>query len=202
MSKPGGEIRIIAGKWRGRLLPVCDHEGLRPTPNRVRETLFNWLQPNIVGARCLDLFAGTGALGFEALSRGAEKVTFVESRLPIMQQLKSSAEKLDALSSCEFRQQDATHFLRSSQLMLQSASSSPNMQLFQPYDIIFMDPPFGSALLDQCLVLLEKSAFMGDHTRIYVESAIPLVETGLPQGWQLIKQQKAGAVFYHLIMGA
>lgn len=124
-SRPG-RIRVIAGRWRGRFIPVPDSAGLRPTPNRVRETLFNWLAHEIEGARCLDLYAGTGALGIEALSRGAERVTFVEPSKLLVPALRSELEKLDAAATVV--RTTAERFLSRSN---------------DKFDVVFADPPFG-----------------------------------------------------------
>ena len=126
-----GSVRLIAGQWRGRKLPIVDVEGLRPTGDRVKETLFNWLQTQIPGARCLDLFAGSGSLGFEAASRGAAEVIMVERDPTVVGCLQASAERLSA-AQVTILQTDAATYLQ----------TSPD-----PFDIVFLDPPFQSALL-------------------------------------------------------
>lgn len=184
-----GSIRIIGGKWRGRALAVPNQDTLRPTPNRVRETLFNWLQNDIVEKRCLDLFAGTGALGFEALSRGARHVTFVELNPQVVKSLEQSLIQLDAMEYGELIQKDAIQYLQ----------SLPEQVV--PMDIIFCDPPFRSALLDTSLICLADSPLVGPQTLLYIESAYPLNDQSLPPHWELLKQKQASQVFYHLIRG-
>lgn len=125
-SSAPGRIRIIAGRWRGRFIPVAKNPGLRPTPNRVRETLFNWLAPEIEGTRCLDLYAGTGALGIEALSRGARSVTFVEPSKLLVPALRRVLDDLGA--SATVMHTTAERFLRENA---------------EKFDIVFADPPFG-----------------------------------------------------------
>ncbi|MFI4938421.1 MAG: 16S rRNA (guanine(966)-N(2))-methyltransferase RsmD [Candidatus Berkiellales bacterium] len=181
-----GKIRIIGGKWRGRQLKVIAASALRPTPDRIRETLFNWLATQIVDARCLDLFAGTGALGFESLSRGAKQVVFVESHLPAVNMLKSTIENLGVQNACEVIFSDAVKWLQ----------QTPDT----PYDVIFLDPPFSSPLLQQCLPLLESR--VGPHTLIYIEARNVLNHNTLPTHWQILKQKTAGEVAYHLVQGS
>ncbi len=188
VSKSEGKIRIIGGKWRGRSLKVLSHEGLRPTPDRVRETVFNWLQSHIVNARCLDLFAGTGALGFEALSRGAKEVIFVEKHLPIMSSIENTAKTLEA-NNCDFIRMSAISYLE-------------KIKEFSPaFDIIFLDPPFATPLLAQCIDILAKSTLVNANTLIYIESPTPLTTGDLPVLWQLLKAKTAGEVAYHLVQG-
>ncbi len=185
-----GKIRIIAGQWRGRLLKVVTHSELRPTPDRVRETLFNWLTGYVAQARCLDLFAGTGALGFEALSRGAKEVVFVDHHVPVVKALHQTAKELDALSRCKIVLNESIRWLK--QVQLEEA----------PFDIIFLDPPFSSMLVKQSIKLLSESALVHPKTLIYAESPTPLVQENIPSHWQLLKQQTASEVVYHLIRGS
>lgn len=196
MSKPKntsraqkGRVRIIAGKWRGRSLKVLDHPGLRPTPDRVRETLFNWLATDVVGARCLDLFAGTGALGFEALSRGAKKVVFVDKFPPAIKALCESAVTLNALEHCEIVRESAVSYLE----QIKNKESA--------FDIIFLDPPFATPLLLQSIDILSNSNLVRSGTLIYIEAPRPLTVGDLPRHWQLLKQKIAGEVAYHLVQG-
>lgn len=191
-----GLIRIIGGKWRGRNLSVGDKDTLRPTPNRVRETLFNWLQEDIQGARCLDLFAGTGILGFEALSRGANQVTFVEKDRATLQQIEATATKLAATDDCQLIVQDALAYLAT------FSNDNAIEQDVKPFDVIFLDPPFNTSLLDNSLIELAHNQLMGSNTLLYVESAIPLSEQSMPNHWHLLKQKQASQVFYHLIRGS
>lgn len=185
---PIGRVRIIAGKWRGRVLKVLTHPGLRPTPDRVRETLFNWLAGHIVDARCLDLFAGSGALGFEALSRGAKQVVFVDKYPPAIKTIHECAKILDALASCELNRASAVSYLA----LIEDES---------PFDIIFLDPPFATPLLSQSIEVLAKSRLVHPKTLIYIESPKVLTQEMLPLHWQLLKQKVAGEVAYHLVQG-
>ncbi|HET8941369.1 MAG TPA: 16S rRNA (guanine(966)-N(2))-methyltransferase RsmD [Rudaea sp.] len=171
-----GRIRIIGGSLRGSRLNIVDAPGLRPTPDRVRETLFNWLMPVIEGATCLDLFAGSGALGIEALSRGAARVDFVESDRRVAVQLRENLARLhqDATVECA----DAIGFL-----------SSPRAQ----YDIVFVDPPFAQKLWESVARELETSGQLAPHAWIYIES--PAATTmQLPANWVLHRHTRAGAV--------
>lgn len=175
-SSPG-RIRIIGGQWRSRQLPVPDRPGLRPTPDRLRETLFNWLQDCIQGARCLDLFAGSGALGFEAASRGAARVVLVE-RDPAL------ARALDA----------QVNVLQAAQM--QVCCSDALQWLNQPqelFDIIFLDPPFGTDLLSQSLELIAANAMLRAGGRVYVEAPLNDAPSETDQ-WMQIKQTRAGKV--------
>ena len=138
-TSKAGRLRIVAGNWRSRLLDIADVEGLRPTSERIRETLFNWLAPHIHGARCLDLFAGTGALGLEALSRGAASAVFVERDAVAEQRLRNNVDLLGA-DNAEIVSGDARDFLRSD-----SAG---------PFNIVFLDPPFAGNLLGETCRLL------------------------------------------------
>lgn len=177
-----GTLRIIGGRWRGRRLSVPEAEGLRPTPDRVRETLFNWLQPHIAGASCLDLFAGTGALCLEALSRGAAHVVMVEKAAHVVQRLRQHVATLEARNA-EVVQADAVDFLR---------------QTPQPFDIIFLDPPFKSDLIARCAELVEANGWLKRGGLVYVEAPSQLEALPLPETWELIRSKKAGQVGYHL----
>jgi 16S rRNA (guanine966-N2)-methyltransferase len=178
-----GRLRIVAGNWRSRLLDIADVEGLRPTPERVRETLFNWLAPRLPGARCLDLFAGTGALGLEALSRGAESVDFVECSAAAARQLEENISVLDAIGARVHRQ-DALDFLR--------ATCSG------PYDIVFLDPPFAADLLGETCRLLAQHHLLADGGLVYLEMGRSQDDPALPDGWQVEKNKTAGTVRYML----
>ena len=179
-----GRLRIVAGQWRSRLLAVADESALRPTPERIRETLFNWLSPNIEGKRCLDLFAGSGALGFEALSRGAASSTFVERSKKSAELLRQNVALLQA-SGATVHEEDAFEFL-----------SGKNDVT---YDIVFLDPPFADDRLEDLCRLLVGSGKLASAARIYLEreqgQALPV----LPDGWVLIKEKAAGNVSYALV---
>lgn len=180
-SSAKGSIRIIAGKHRGRKLPVVLADGLRPTTDRVKETVFNWLMPYVQDSRCLDCFAGAGSLGFEALSRGAEQVTFVELNKNAASQLTKNKLLLKA-DNTEVINQDILAFL----------TNAP-----QQYDLVFLDPPFRK----QFIVEIEQrlnSGWLLDGAIIYVEAETELSQQHLPTSWQLLKEKIAGQVAYRL----
>jgi 16S rRNA (guanine966-N2)-methyltransferase len=182
-SRPG-RLRIVAGKWRSRLLPIADYKGLRPTSSRVRETLFNWLSTDIRGSHCLDLFAGTGALAFEALSRGAATATIVEKSALVADILKSSAEILDA-ADARIDCADALSFL----------SRRGNKR----YDIVFLDPPFTDDLVEECCQLLHSNDWLAEVATVYIEQDKSRPLPSLPLGWEITKEQTAGHVRYVLV---
>lgn len=178
-----GQLRIVAGNWRSRLLQIADLPGLRPTSSRIRETLFNWLTPGIHGARCLDLCAGTGALGIEALSRGASIAVFVESSAVAANTLKSNLASLNA-NAAEVLVDDARHFL--------AVSSS------REFDIVFLDPPFAADLHDELCRLLDEHHWLAARARIYIELDRDQPEPTLPENWTVVKNKTAGKVRYLL----
>ena len=178
MAAKSNQVRIIGGEWRSRRISFPDHEGLRPSADRVRETLFNWLGQTLHGRTCLDLFAGSGALGFEALSRGADKVEMVERDRAAFHALKENAEKLKA-GNLDLVRADGLSFLRS------DAST---------YDVIFLDPPFRKAYLPDLLPLLPDRLKEGGM--VYAES------DGRPEigeDWEVWRQGRAGSVSYQLL---
>jgi len=179
-----GKLRIIGGKWRSRLLPVVDLPGLRPTTDRARETLFNWLQSEVGGAHCLDCFAGSGALGFEAASRGAASVTLLENQKKAAQVLSDNIKILNA-ENMQLVHCDAVNWLN---------ATSP-----KKFDIVFIDPPFASDYLVQVCEQLEKSHFLSAHAGIYLEMDSKDNLPELPQNWKIVKQKKAGQVSYYLV---
>ncbi len=176
------EVRIIAGEWRGRRLQFRSAKGLRPTGDRVRETLFNWLQHAVAGAQCLDLFAGSGALSFEAVSRGAARVVMVEAHYPTVRQLQS---------------QIAT--FKADRMVLWQGSAFDYLQSFEHgFDIVFLDPPFADATLDRMLAVLVERHILNPGALIYVEYPQLRVPTP-PAGWAFYRQHKAGEVGYGLL---
>ena len=181
-----GRLRIIGGKWRSRQLPIIDQTGLRPTPDRVRETLFNWLQAIVPDARCLDLFAGSGALGFESASRGAAQVDMVELQDKTCRVLKQNVSLLGA-GNIHVYQQDALQWLR-----------EPEDQ-DKLYDLVFLDPPYASDVLNECCHLLEQDHWLADEAYIYLELSSDNELGELPPNWQIIRGKKAGQVSYHLV---
>lgn len=178
-------VRIIGGQWRSRVLRFTDTEGLRPTPDRVRETLFNWLGQDLTGTGCLDLYAGSGALGFEAASRGARHVVLVERDRDIARGLQGNAQTLQAEAGVvEVVRADALEFLAQDRRI---------------YDVIFVDPPY--ALWEQSegiagALLSKLEQHLKPEARVYLES--PVVPD-LPAGWQSVRQGRAGAVHYQLL---
>jgi 16S rRNA (guanine966-N2)-methyltransferase len=176
MNRGGGRVRIIAGRLRGSRIDVPVRAGLRPTPDRVRETLFNWLAPVLDGARVLDLFAGTGALGIEALSRGAAEVDFVERERDLAEALRETLARL---------KQDAPVHAAAAAQFLASAR--------RPYAVVFLDPPYAANLWSEIAQRLETGAFLVDGALIYVES--PRAATpDLPPNWRLQRELLAGDV--------
>ena len=181
-SSKNGNINIIGGQWRSRKVDVIDADGLRPTPNRVRETLFNWLQSDIFNSRCLDLFAGSGALGFEAASRGAKSVIQIENNGAACAVLKTNIEKLVA-TQIQIIQTDALAYLRNKPV--------------NPFDVVFIDPPFGLDLVAQSCELLEANNWLAPYAKIYIENEINLT-IQLSDKWKPLKGKVAGEVAYQL----
>jgi 16S rRNA (guanine966-N2)-methyltransferase len=176
-------LRIIGGTWRGRKLRFPAGAAIRPTPDRVRETLFNWLGATIHGARCLDLFAGSGVLGLEALSRGAAHVTFVERDAAAAHALRERLVEWQA-GDARVERGDALRYLAGAA---------------RPFDIVFLDPPFASELLTQSAALLEERHWLATGARIYVECAARDGLPPLPATWRPLKAKQAGEVGYHLL---
>ncbi|CAG0981488.1 Ribosomal RNA small subunit methyltransferase D [Gammaproteobacteria bacterium] len=184
MSKPNSRsssVRIVGGLLRGSRLAVADRDGLRPTPDRVRETLFNWLAPVISGARCLDLFAGTGALGIEALSRGAAVCTFIERDRALAQGLRDNLARLHVQGG-EVVEADAVGWLA---------------RPATPVDIAFLDPPFAAGLWGSAAQALDRGGWLRAGALVYVESDARGVPP-LPAAWTLHREGHAGAVRFAL----
>ena len=180
-------IRITGGEWRSRLVQVTDAvqtQGLRPTPDRVRVTLFNWLGQDLSGLRCLDLFAGSGMLGFEAASRGAEQVTFVEQSPLVFRQLQQNAAALDTETN--------TNPHRLELIRTDALKFAPTV--VRPYDLVFLDPPYHQGWLGRIAPLLVHVAT--PEARIYVEAEHAVETLG---SWQCVKRGQAGQVFYQLL---
>lgn len=176
-------LRIIAGEWRSRRFSFVEQPGLRPTPDRVRETLFNWLTSSIEGARCLDLFAGSGALTLEALSRGASHVLSCDLSRDVVETLRSHLQTLNC-DRADIRQQDALTLL----------TNTPPA----PFNVVFIDPPFHQDLLLPACAALEKNGWLDTHALIYTESETPPEQLPYPLNWHLHRQKKAGQVWYSL----
>ncbi|SBS35785.1 Ribosomal RNA small subunit methyltransferase D [Marinomonas aquimarina] len=180
-GKSSSKLRIIGGEWRSRQLPILDIEGLRPTTDRVRETVFNWLNFDIPGASCLDLFSGSGALGFEALSRGAKDCTFVELNRNVAQQIKQNLATLQS--------NDGTVVNSDALTYLNTAPHS--------FDVIFLDPPFRKGLLEQVMPKLSDH-WLKPGGYIYIERETEAALDGLPEHWQLVKEKRAGQLTFTL----
>jgi 16S rRNA (guanine966-N2)-methyltransferase len=174
-----GKIRIIAGEYRGRRIRVPDRTGLRPTPERVRETLFNWLGQTLEGLSCLDLFAGSGALGFEAASRGAARVVMVEHDRVVFDSLRKTRDTIGA-KQVELVLEDAFAYLKRAN---------------QSFDVVFLDPPFGQNALPAVFRQLGMRSGLSQDARVYVESDAPFTAG---EGWRELKRARAGQVSYQL----
>jgi 16S rRNA (guanine966-N2)-methyltransferase len=177
-------VRIIAGTWRGRRIHFPDMPALRPTPDRVRETLFNWLQHSIADARVLDLFAGSGALGLEALSRGAREAVFVEQFPAAAQALQEQLVRFGGAAKGRILQMGAARFLRTPRA---------------PFDLAFLDPPFGTNALAEYIPLLDSGNWLNAGGLIYLENERSAGVPALPGHWELLKSKSAGEVGYHLV---
>lgn len=184
-GKNNNALRIIGGEWRSRKLPIIDAPGLRPTPDRIRETLFNWLQGDIHGATCIDMFAGSGALGFEALSRGAKDVLFVEKNPACATQIKDNL----ALLNVQVR------VLQSDALSLLEYIEKPE----KPFDLVFLDPPYRQGLIAKSLAYLATENLIGSNSLIYLEHESEETFNWDGFGLQVLKQAKAGQVHSFLL---
>lgn len=180
-----GVLRIIGGDWRGRKLRFPPLPGLRPSPDRVRETLFNWLAPTLPGAHCLDLFAGSGALGLEALSRGAASCWFVDSAGAACRQIEEHLALLGA-DGGRVANADSLRWLQ------QRPAALP------AFDVVFLDPPFRQGLLGECCALLEERGWLAPQALIYLESGSDETLPALPPNWLAHRDKRAGQVAYRL----
>lgn len=183
-SIPEGQLRVIGGDWRGRKLRFPALEGLRPTSDRVRETLFNWLAPEIEGAHCLDLFAGSGALGLEALSRGAGHCRFIELARPAAAALRQNLTLLQSRDA-EVLEVDAIRWL--------------NTQSGPLAHIVFVDPPFRRGLAAECCTALAKPNLLAPGSWLYLETGADEPLPDFPTHWHLHRDKRAGQVSYRLI---
>lgn len=181
------QLRIIGGQWRGRKLAFPPVDGLRPTTDRVRETLFNWLAPDIHGARCLDLFAGSGALGLEALSRGAAHCDFVDTSTEVVRQLRRHLDTLGAVDRADCHCSAALSFLT---------------RQAGPWDIVFVDPPFGGQMIQPVCRCLAERVALGPAALVYVESGAGEARPEVPDSWQLHREKRAGGVCSRLFIVA
>ncbi|MES2818880.1 MAG: 16S rRNA (guanine(966)-N(2))-methyltransferase RsmD [Pseudomonadota bacterium] len=178
-----GQLRIIGGQWRSRQFSFPMEHGLRPTPNRVRETLFNWLAPHIEGAKVFDPFAGSGALYLEALSRGASMALALDLNAQAIASLRQTLDTLNC-SNGQLLQTDALRYLEN--------------QPSTAFDLVFLDPPFSQNLLLPACGLLEEKGWLAAHAWVYTESENAPSGLGLPANWRLHREQKAGQVHYAL----
>jgi len=177
-----GSLRIIAGAWRGRPLSFSDVEGLRPTGDRIRETLFNWLQPMLGFSRCLDCFAGSGALGFEAASRGASLVVMVEADRQAFNDLKQNQGVLKA-DQCD---------------IIHSRIESYLATVSEPFDVVFLDPPYQLDLWSNVAEQLTENGLLNEGARIYLEYPRRQSQPLLPSSWHCLREKQAGDVKYAL----
>lgn len=178
-------VRIIAGRWRGRKIAFPDVDGLRPTGDRVRETVFNWLQTELPDTHCLDLFCGSGAFGFEALSRGAASAVLVDHHPDIVQTVQQTAESLSADVS-----------------IIQAKIPSPDLTIQlnnKQFDIVFIDPPFNKNLLAPTIQWLQDSHCLADGALVYVEAERELSSLPIPNDWEILRDKTAGHVRYFLM---
>lgn len=185
-TNPDAVVRIIGGEWRSRKLSFPESEGLRPTPDRVRETLFNWLQSVTPAARCLDLFSGSGALSFEALSRGAASATLIDSSPLVCRSLRNNLQSLKA-QNAEVVESNALNWLE----------AQPK-DMSARFDLVFLDPPFRKGFLKPIAELLESRNLLAEDAYIYVETERELGTPELPSNWQLHREKQAGQVSYRL----
>ena len=179
-----GKIRIIGGRYRGRKISVV-HQEIRPTSDRVRETLFNWLNPKLANKSCLDLFAGTGILGIEALSRGARKVVFVDHQQDIVSEIKNQVTTLQLKNA--------------SVIFSDSLSYLGNPKHLGPFDIIFLDPPFGVYSLEKLLERIDKTKLLNAQGMVYYESNQSLENNIISNSWDNYRESNAGNVYYGLL---
>ncbi|MFD2231905.1 16S rRNA (guanine(966)-N(2))-methyltransferase RsmD [Alkalimarinus sediminis] len=185
-SETTGTLRVIGGQWRSRRLSFSAVEGLRPTTDRVRETLFNWVAPVITGARCLDLFTGSGALGLEALSREAGSVTFIDQSSIATRSLKQNLQLLNATNATVINT-DAVKWLK---------TETPE----SPFNIVFIDPPFRCGLVYECVEQLQSRPLLTSGAYIYIEIEKEAMRPNVPPNWQLHREKEAGQVRYMLFI--
>jgi len=191
-NRPGGQtdsklsqLRIIGGQWRGRKLSFSATPGLRPTTDRIRETVFNWLAPFIQDARCADLFAGSGALGLEALSRGAAHCDFIDSNAAAITSINAHLAQLEARNRGQSTRTTASDFIGKD---------------LAPYDIVFVDPPFDDGLANGTLALLAEHQRLQPGGLVYLETSSGEAAPELPRGWSVFRQKSSGGVSYQLLL--
>lgn len=185
MSMSGrNQLRIIGGQWRSRRLLFPAIAGLRPTADAVRETVFNWLQRDIQGTRCLDLFAGSGALGLEAVSRGARQAVLVERSQAVVGSLRENVDRLQAGEAVQVIHADARRFL----------AGKP-----EPFELVFLDPPFKSVFIEQVCQRLDSAGWLVNGALLYLETDIHRPLGGLPSNWRPMRSGASGSVSYRLL---
>lgn len=188
------KLRIISGQWRSRMLPIPEIDGLRPTPDRVRETLFNWINAYIPGAKCADLFCGSGALGLEALSRSAKSCVFVDASRVVTQQMQKNLDTLGCNNALTLNQ-DALALLK---LPLESQlETQPSLADKAPFDLVFIDPPFRKGWVEEILPLLEQG-WLADGALVYLEMEKETAVPDITKQWDQLKEKKAGQLVYRL----
>jgi 16S rRNA (guanine966-N2)-methyltransferase len=213
-TRPPGQLRLIGGHHGGRRLPILTQPGLRPTGERIRETLFNWLQPRIAGSHCLDVFAGSGALGFEALSRGAARVVMLERNAAVVQQLRINASLLSGQSMASPSDQDCfpaatekagedsatSHSQPETRVEIHAVDSLHWLTnaATSPFDLVFLDPPFAEQCLPDCLDALSARAWLAPAARVYLETSVHTPFPELPPGWAWLREKTAGQVRFGL----
>lgn len=177
-------VRIVGGTHRGRRIAFPDAAGLRPTGDRIRETLFNWLVPTLPGSRCLDLFAGSGVLGIEAASRGAAEVVLVESSPRVAQALRQTIGELRLGEQVRLVEADALRWL---------TTAAP-----VPFDVVFLDPPFAAGLMAEAIAALEQPGWLAEGALVYLERAESQGPWPVPEHWTIVRDKHAGQVSYAL----
>jgi len=184
VARQRNQLRITGGEFGSRRLHLPDAKGLRPTADRVRETLFNWLQGELTGAKALDLYAGSGALGFEALSRGAAHVTFVEKTRNVADQLRENIELLNCQSKAGVVNTAAERFLS---------------QTESAFDVVFLDPPFADGLLGKAIQTLEEKALLSPQAWVYLEQDSAHDWPDMPENWAIHREGDAGQAAFRLM---
>ena len=192
MKKSANSVRIISGHLRRRKFSFPANEAIRPTGDRVRETLFNWLQNEVLNSNCLDLFAGSGVLGLEALSRGASKVIFIEKDRRIAKALQENLRLLNLPQGivCHANALD----------WIATATATATATAMLPFNIVFLDPPFTEKLLASSCAALEESNLLAKGCCVYMESSITISKIQTPKNWIRAKEKKAGNVYFYLFI--
>lgn len=186
VNKTSNQVRIIGGNFRGQKITFSNSQGLRPTGNRIKETLFNWLASSILNSNCLDLFAGSGSLGIESISRGAKSVTMIEKNRSAFVAIKKSCSRL-GIKDISLVETDSMKWLA-------------HKNDLESFDVVFLDPPFDSDLISSCCELLEKNLFLAKSAYIYIETTRNHRILTVPDNWKLVKEKNTGQVAYKLYL--